>query len=286
MRFPKTVTLLILGLALALPAHAEDGDSGWSSTAEFGLVMTSGNAESETISFKDETKKSWDKSSLTFKLGAIRAETTTTAPTAFGTPGSFTVESNESTSLSAESYYFEGRFDREITEKFFWFAGTGWDRNRPSGINSRVTAFGGVGNIWRDDEKVSFRTDYALSYTDEEFYPDTTLTNDYSGLRASWGYKHQFTESTTYFNDFVLDYGFDDSDNWRANMINAVAVAINDKMALKVSLQWLYNNLPPSDLIPLFDIAGPSPPAVQIDTVSVEKDELDTIFSAALVINF
>jgi len=283
MRFKTIVLTLFLAALVAVPLQAEDEKTGWHSTADFGLVVTGGNAESETIAFKDETKRVWDKSSMTFKLGALRSEKTSTSRTAFGAAGSFVVDEVDTTDLTAESYYFEGRYDQEIHERFFWFTGAGWDRNRPSGIESRVTAFGGVGNIWRDDDKILFRTDYALSYTDRE---DVTMTPgadaSYAGARVSWVYRHQFTESTQYVNDFVFDYGFNESDNWRANMINAVAVSINDRLALKFSLQLLYENLPPLTTIPLFDMVG----GTQIGTVPFQLDELDTLVSAALVVNF
>jgi putative salt-induced outer membrane protein YdiY len=279
MRFKTIASILFLAVLVAIPVQAEDEKTGWHSTADFGLVVTGGNAESETIAFKDETKRVWDKSSITFKLGALRAETTKT--TLVGIPANYTEV--DVTEISAESYLFEGRYDHEIHERMFWFAGAGWDRNRPSGIESRTTAFGGIGNIWRDDDKILFRTDYALSYTDREDVMATPGADDsYAGARASWVYNHQFTESTQYINDFVFDYGFNESDNWRANMINAVAVSINDRLALKFSLQLLYENLPPTTTIPVFDMVG----GTQTGTVPFELDELDTIASAALVVNF
>lgn len=285
MRFAMIATFVLVGLLVALPLHAEgeEKDTGWSSTAEFGLVVTSGNAESETLSFKDETKRSWEESSITLKAGAVRAESTQTTRTAFGTPGSFTVDSTDFKDLSAEAYYFEGRYDHTIHERLFWFTGAGWDRNRPSGIDRRIVAFGGVGNTWRDDDKIEFRTDYALSYTDRQDVVATTGADDsFAGLRASWGYRHKFTESATYFNDLVVDYGLNESDNWRADMVNAIAVAINEKLALKVSVALLYNNLPPTTTIPLFDMPG----GTQTGTVPYTLDELDTVTSAALVVNF
>ena len=277
MRFTTIASFALLAILIAVPVQADDSETGWHSTAEFGLVVTSGNSESQTISFKDETKRVWDKSSMTFKLGAIKAETTTTSRSAAGIPA--VVTEIESTDVSAEAYWFSGRYDRKIHEKLFWFTGAGWDQNRPAGVDSRVTAFGGVGNIWRDDDKVKFRTDYALSYTDQEdVVPTASSVDSYAGLRASWAYKHQFTETTEYINDFVVDLGLDDSDNWRANMLNAVAVSINSKLALKFSLATLYNNKPPVELL-----VNPTPGGVNVE---FELDELDTIASAALVINF
>jgi len=287
MRFRSSMAAGALALLVVFPASAEgEKKTGWSSTAEVGVVVTSGNSETETFSFKNETTRRWEKSSFRIKAGAIRAETTTLAPIAVGTLVSFTRD--KVTTTNAELYYFEGRFDKKIHEKLFWFAGAGWDKNEPAGIDSRATAFGGVGNVWRDGEKTTFRTDYALSYTDQkDVVPTATSEGEYAGLRGSWNYKNQLTESTEYVNDFVVDFNLESSDAWRADMINAIGVAINSKLALKVSLQALYNNAPPTDSIPLFDMD----PALgmggtQIDTVFFELDELDTILSATLVVNF
>jgi len=277
---------LLIALFVVFPVSAEaKKKTGWSTTAEAGIVVTSGNSDTQTVSFKDQTTRTWEKSTLRFKAGAIRSETTTTTRTAVDLGGGPVVTETELTATNAESYYFEGRFDKRIHENLFWFAGAGWDKNEPGGIDNRTTAFGGVGNTWRDDDKIKFRTDYAVSYTDQEdVVPSASSVGDYAGLRASWDYEHQLAESTEYTNDFVLDYGLDNSDNWRAGMINAVTVAINSKLALKVSLQYLYNNLPPTKLLTVVDGAGvpiPLAPAVPF-----ELDELDTIFGAALVLKF
>ena len=70
-------------------------------------------------------------------------------------------------------------------------------------------------------------------------------------------------------------------------MLNAVQVAINKKLALKVSLRTLYNNLPPTELVDLFD--APPPPmgaGMMIGQVPFELDELDTFFNASVVVSF
>jgi putative salt-induced outer membrane protein YdiY len=280
------LAIVAIVLLVVVPASAEDEkETGWFNTAEVGIVVTSGNSETETLSFKEETKRVWERSEFRIKAGAIRAETTTTTRMAVDLGGGPVVTETDLTATNAEAYYLEARFDKKIHDRFFWFSGAGWDRNEPGGIDSRTTAFGGVGNIWRDGDKVKFRTDYAVSYTDQQDVVQTASSvGDYAGLRASWVYKHQFTESTEYTNDFVLDYGLDDSDNWRAGMINAVAVAINSKLALKVSLQHLYNNLPPTELLTVVD--GTGTPIPLAPAVPFELDELDTIFGATLVLKF
>ena len=62
-------------------------------------------------------------------------------------------------------------------------------------------------------------------------------------------------------------------------MTNSIAVGINSRLALKVSLQWLYNNFPALEEI---DLLG----AEEGATVMARKEKLDTIFSTSLVISF
>ena len=54
------------------------------------------------------------------------------------------------------------------------------------------------------------------------------------------------------------------------------------RLALKVSLRWLYDDLPALQEVPLFD----TPAGTQTGTVFVELDELDTILRVSLVANF
>jgi hypothetical protein len=128
---------------------------------------------------------------------------------------------------------------------------------------------------------MSWRTDYGVTYTDQEDVVDNPMVDSsFAGVRASSTYKQHFGDKTktTYGNDTILDYNIDETDDRRANMINWVAVGMSDMLALKVSLQWLYDNLPSLELVPF----TPAPPA----TVAVPLDELDTIFTTSLVVNF
>ena len=148
MRFHLSTGIVAIALLVVVPAAAEDEKkTGWSTTAEVGLVVTSGNSDTQTIRFKDETTRTWERFTFRIKAGAIRAETTTTTRTAVDVGAGPVVSETESTETNAEAYYFEGWFDKKVHDKFFWFVGAGWDRNRPAGVDSRTTAFSGVGNI-------------------------------------------------------------------------------------------------------------------------------------------
>jgi len=283
------VLLLVPTVVAAQDKPAEAKKLGWKDTAELGYVMTSGNSDSSTLGLKNTLVYDWESARFEMKLGAVRVESTPVPFFAVGTATDFTREENDS-ELTAESYFLNGRYDRNITEHFFWFAGAGWDRNTFSGIANRYTAFGGVGNIWFDTETIKWRTDYALTATkQEDVIEQPDLDDTFLGVRLSSTFLYKWSESGSYGNDTILDENVDDTDDWRVNMTNWVAVNLSNHLALKVSLQWLYDNQPALIAANLFDATGAPVDAdldgVQ-DQVAVEADELDSIFTTALVIKY
>ena len=47
-----------------------------------------------------------------------------------------------------------------------------------------------------------------------------------------------------YVNNFLFNYSLADSDNWRWNMEQWVSSSLTDRLSLKVTLTWLFNNVP------------------------------------------
>jgi putative salt-induced outer membrane protein YdiY len=254
----------------APPAEPPPPPPPLANSTELSLVMTSGNAESTSYGFKDKFVATWwPKSSLEINAAAIRVESTTKTfdPT--------TGEEHDDTDTSASSKMLNARYNHRISDHFFWFAGAGWDRNRFSGINSRYTAFAGVGNIWVDREDLKFRTDYAASWTRQEDFPDNPNVDDsYAGLRLSDALLWKLGANTVFTNETIVNENVDETSDFRVDMTNALAVNMNKHLALKVSLQWLYDNEPAALVL--------SP----TDEVLVEADDLDSIFTASLVVNF
>jgi putative salt-induced outer membrane protein YdiY len=277
--------LFLFSTLLSLPANgAEAVVEGWKDTAEFSYVATSGNSETRTLGFKNKLWRAWTKSAFELNAGGIRSESTIVIDRlAIGSPGNFDYDETEETDTTAENYFLNGRYDRKITDRFFWFAGAGWDRNEFAGIRDRYTGFGGVGNIWVDQERIKFKTDYAVTYTEQDdVVPNPDFDDSFLGLRFSWGYLHQFGEVTTYGNDLVLNANIDETDDWRGNMVNWVAVVLSSRLGLKLSHEVIYDHMPAQQEVPLFTTAG----GAQNGTVLVDLDEFDTVFTASLVVNF
>ncbi|HKY32752.1 MAG TPA: DUF481 domain-containing protein [Candidatus Polarisedimenticolia bacterium] len=267
--------------AAARPSMAQEApdDDRWKDTAEFSFVATAGNAEVQTLGLKNKLWRNWGDSAFELNAGAVRSESKTNRR-AVGTADDFDVR--DDSELTAENYFANGRYDRKISPRFFWFAGAGWDRNRFAGVENRYNAVGGVGNLWSDTDVVKFRTDYSLTFTKQEDVVDNPDMDDtFLGLRASWSYWHKLGETTQYVNDLTVDENLDETSDVRAVMTNSVAVALNSRLALKVSLQLLWDNEPSFEELDLFDTAG----ADTGTNVLVQLDELDTVFTSSLVIN-
>lgn len=262
----------------------------WSDTAELGFVATNGNAQTSTFGLKNSLAREHDKSRFEIKLGGIRVVTTDKNIFAVGTATDFEGVDGD-TKTTAESYYLNGRYDRKITDRFFWFGGAGWDRNEPAGVQNRTTVGAGVGNIWIDVPRRNWRTDYAITGTKEDDIVEPPDFNDtFLGARVSSKFTQKFglQDSGAYVNETAVDENLDDTSDWRVNMTNSVALNMSTRVALKVSLQWLYDNVPAFKSVDLFgaqDAQGNpiNPAGIK---VPVEADSLDTIFTTALVIKY
>jgi hypothetical protein len=279
------VPCLVLLALIATPVFAADAPKlGWSDTAELSYVQTAGNSESSTFGFGNKLVRTWEKALFTFKAGGIRAESTAFARTASWIDDAhYRVDEKSLSTLTAENYFLNAQYDRKITERFFWNAGAGWDRNKFAGIENRYMAYAGVGNIWVDRDKVKFRTDYSATYTKrDDVVFDETRKDKFAGFRFAWDYMHKFGSATTYTNTLALDDNLQETSDWRGDMVNSVAVAMSKNLALKASLRWLYANQPARVDVPLTNALPPPEP----QSVPVPLDKLDTIFTTSLVINW
>jgi putative salt-induced outer membrane protein YdiY len=267
---------MVLLVSVAGTVQADD-ETGWSDTAEFSLVGTGGNSESVSFGFKNTLIHAWEKSSLTIKAGGIRVETTTFDRKAEGG----VVTETKTSETKAENYHFGTRYERKLTDRFFWYSGFGWDRNEFAGVKNRYAVEGGLGNTWIDTDDLKFKTSYGVTYTDQEdVNRDPTVEETFLGGRFSWDYLNEFGESTTYTNTLVVDLNLDETSDWRADMKNGLAVAMNDRLALKIGLRVLFDNEPAIELVPN-DLP---PPAEELLRFPLE--ELDTILTVSLVVNF
>jgi putative salt-induced outer membrane protein YdiY len=201
------------------------------------------------------------------------------------TEGNYVVNETSTTETTAENYYLNGRYDRKFSPRSFWYGGAGWDRNRFSGIDNRTTIVAGIGTAWIDTGRRKFRTDYAASYTNEEnVVEDPAFNSTFAGVRVTVNFLQKFGTGGVFVHDTIIDENLDATSDVRVDMTNSVAVSMTRRLALKVSLQWQYDNEPALEEVVLTDTDGPPPAAGS--TVLEPLEKLDSIFTTSLVINF
>ncbi len=266
---------IVIPSAVLAQEEAEE-DDGWTFIGELTFVSTSGNAEAETAGLGLAAVRTRENDELSFAAGGLRAESTTTSRTAVGTPDSFSVIENSDTELTAENLYLRGRYQRDINDKLFWFVGAGFESNEFAGFDSRMSAVTGVGRQWWSHDRSHFRTDVGLTFTSQDNIVGGT--DDFLGLRLSYDYLRELTETTTFTSVLIVDQNLDESDDLRADFLNAISVSINDFMSLKAGLHILYDNLPSLTEVPLFDPSG-----ADLGAVFAELDDTDTQLTLALV---
>lgn len=282
------ILIALLALSGAYPAAAQEAatdseaeTSPWTFTGELSLVDTGGNSETSTVGLGVKAKRAGAGGKLELEAGGLRADTTSTSRFAVGSVGDFEIVESSTTETTAENYFLKGRYDRQISERLFWYFGAGWERNEFAGFDSRLSLAAGLGHLWFEDGDGHLRTDYSVTYTQQDdLVDDPAVSDGFLGLRLGYDYGRRLTATSTFDSVLIVDANADETDDLRAELTNSVSVSINDVLALKVGLQLHYDRLPSLIRIPLLE-AGGTPTG---DLVAAELDDLDSKLTVTLVV--
>ena len=273
--------LLAANLSLVPTIHAQEKQLGTFFTAEFTAVWTAGNAESNTLGLATVLRNVWESAEFKLEGGAVRSESSLKTRTAVGTTDDFQIQEETTTDKTAEAYYLRGRYDRQISERFFGFSGADWLRNTFAGIDSRILLAAGAGNSWANSDRLRFKTDYSATYTfQEDVVENPFVKTKFPGVRFAYDLWAKLTESTEFTSVLINDVNLDNTDDVRLDFTNAMTVAISSKLALKPSLQLLWRNTPSLTEVGL--IATDGTPTGENVTVPLRK--VDSFFKIALVV--
>jgi putative salt-induced outer membrane protein YdiY len=197
-----------------------------------------------------------------------------------GSVGDFDVDKSVRSETTAESYFARGRYDRSLAVGF-GFAGAGWERNTFSGIQNRYQVMGGFGRTFVDGDSGRFKADVGLTYTYQKDVAPTPGADDrFAGYRFSAEAVRALSETSRFQTELVLNNSISSSDDVRVDWLNSLSVAVNSTLALKTSLQLLWDNTPALISVPL-ETTGGTPTGTDVLTPS---DGLDTVLTLTLVI--
>ena len=305
------------GVTRAQQPDDEERQVGWSHETDLSLVLTDGNSSARTLGFANRLRRVWPAARFQLDVTGVRSDTSDDrfflVDPGFTflvgeTPNDLTFQSMTPTPTpDVENYLIGGRYDMNITERFFWNVGGSWDQNKDAEILHRYIAYGGVGNTWSDTENRQFSTSYGISYTDrEEEERDPEKDRRFGGARLRLDFLERLGSVTTFESDVTTNINVADASDYSFNTTNSVAVAMSERLSIKVSLQFLYENKPAlkkdldviarvdlidPDGIPgtgdeLFETVVDGGTPIVIGSADTRRNKLDTIFRTAVVISF
>lgn len=289
----------LAGVLVAVPAGAQQAatptaakavdekafkldDPGLYANADLSYVLTSGNSSSSSLGFKGDLTERWGKHALSFAAGGIRASSSSPdARYAVGTPDDFEVRVPDA-EPTAEAYHGRGRYDYRLSDRLFYTAGAGWERNRFSGIDNRWVADTGLGYVFLNNERTSFRGRAGVTYTSEDYTVEDDRDGSFVGARLGWDFRQKLFENTTFTHTLVADENLEETDDLRVDAQFGLHVAMSSTLGLKVNWRLLWDNLPALSEVPLVGSGG-VPTGI---TVLAPYKELDQGFSVSLVFSF
>jgi putative salt-induced outer membrane protein YdiY len=240
----------------AVDAKAFKADPpGLYANADLSYVLTAGNTDSSSLGFKGDLTRRFEKHSIGVAAGGIRASSSPDNRYAVGTPGDFELQI-PAAEPTAAAYYGRARYDYKMSDRLFYTLGGGWERNRFSGIENRWVGDTGLGYIFVNNDRTSFRSAIGVTYTDEEYTVADDTDGSFVGARIGWDFSQKFGETTTFTHTFIGDQSLEDGAQRRFDAQFGVHVAMSSRLGLKVNWRVLYNNLPPSTEVPLYTPGG------------------------------
>lgn len=309
-------TVLASSIAMAQADDDAEKTVGWFNTTELSLVVTEGNSSTDTFAFKNLLTRAWEQSRFELLLDGMRSNTSDDRflladPGQTFLPGespmlTATTLITPSKESDAEKYFFEGEFTKEFGGNQQWNAGGSWGRNEDAGILNRYVVFGGIGHHWENGEKLDVETSYGLSFNDrEEETPDPEKERQFPGVRLAMDLDYKIWPTTMLAYDFTGILNLKDTKDFSVNTTGSASVSMNKRLALRLSLQFLFNSEPALedvDVIARLELVDPdgipgsgdeffqtlADGGIEIDTGNrrLRKEELDTVFRASLVVNF
>ncbi len=262
----------------ALAQAPNEPKLGPANNTELSLIVATGNSRATTVGLRNVYLYRWTNAEFGWEGGWIRAASRDGDRFAVERDGGFDVIEPD-TAIDSERLFSKLRYQRQLSARHDWVSNFDAVRDEPSNINRQFVLAAGLGTTWHRTDRLTFRTAYGVSYTDEDLVVEGA--NRFGGYRLFYGLKTLLATATTVDSELTADGSFNIGDDIRADWLNGVSIAINTRMALKSSVRILFRNLPALEALELR-----SPLGIVVGTVDVPKDRVDTALTTSLVITF
>ena len=229
----------VILMLLAGMAQADDwGDEGWSGFGELGAVMTRGNTDAESINAKTRVRYEEEFWRHTLQLEALkRAEEGTT---------------------TAERYLGNFKSDWKFRPREYLFGVLRYENDRFSGYEYQASAAVGYGRRVIDTERTRLELEAGVGVRQSKVRDGER--DDDTILRGALFFERRLSENSRFGQDLLVQAG---QDNTEVESVSSLTAAINDRLAMRLSLTAKHNTDVPED-----------------------TEKTDTITAVSLVYNF
>ncbi len=239
--------LLCAAVLAALPMAAFADDSGWSGSGELGFAAARGNAKSENLNAKLTFKMEDDQWKDNFYLTALRNKGEVTVATVGPNDQIINVKNYETT---ANRYEAGASMGYKLDERSYIVGALRYENDDFSPFEYQAVLSVGYGYtvLKNASDELSFEVGPGykryrpIDTIDTSVTPPLVTSHDAEGEIVGRGlvaYKHNFTDTTSFVNTFLVEAG---SDNTFVQNDAGLQVAINKAFALKVGYQVRHNS--------------------------------------------
>ena len=218
----------LLALALfATPAFAD-----WTGKGEAGLVVSSGNTETETANAKVALAREAGKWKNGFGLAGLYA--------------------SDEDGRTAQRWEALTQTDYNFTDRTFWFGAARYEDDEFSGFEYQATASTGLGRKFINSDTTKFIGTAGVGY---KFFETRDVVDDAGVLitpgdndsevifRGTLDFEHKFTDTTSVIDKFIVESG---ADNTYVQNDVSLQVKMTDVLALAVGYSVRHNTDPPA----------------------------------------
>lgn len=233
----KPLLPLLLATTIPFAAAAQDttttdAPTGWTGTGELGLALARGNARSESVNAKLAFAREDESWKHGFHVSALRSKGEVTGD--FDGDG---VE-EERYELSANRYEVGASSAYKFDPRNYVVGAARYENDDFSPYDYQAIASVGYGHKFIDSERTALSTEIGPGFRRARDAETGLVENGVVG-RGLVDFKHQLTDNTAIYDTFLVEAG---SDNTFVQNDIGIAVAMNEKFALKAGLQARHNS--------------------------------------------
>lgn len=191
--------------------------------SEAGVVISSGNSRSQSLSFKQNVSSIWSRNTLGFKGNFLQSKS-------FGV-------------LSAKRWDLELRYDRKLNEKLSVFAAQGVESDRFAGFLQRYNSdIGPRYRVLEIEKKWLWLAELGYRYSRERRTNGERVSKDQ--VRAYTEINHQWSETaaTKYWVEYLPN--FSNTSDWAISSELSVSAAMNAHLSVKLAYLVKYDSQP------------------------------------------